>query len=80
MLTVVNLLNDNEKSNRITLADVKAMVTLKRRYGPEYHLQDLAWTQTKLDKSCDSNLRQKIVEKCPVSGRVSVEVQYISTS
>ena len=80
MLTVVNLLNDNEKSNRITLADVKAMVTFKRRYGPEYHLQDLAWTQTKLDKSCDSNLRQKIVEKCPVSGRVSVEVQYISTS
>ena len=61
--SVVNLLDDNEKSNQITLADVKAMVTFKRKYGQEYHLQDLAWTQTKLDKSCDSDLRQKIVEK-----------------
>jgi len=63
---------DNSITKKISLFDNFSSVTVEevcasnrhyRRYGEEYHLQNLDWTLQLLLRSCDDELRNRVLEK-----------------
>jgi hypothetical protein len=47
----------------ITVNECRASVEHYRLYGQGYHLQNLDWSQEMLERSCEDDLRNKILEK-----------------
>jgi hypothetical protein len=47
----------------MTVNECRASVEHYRLYGQGYHLQNLDWSQEMLERSCEDNLRNKILEK-----------------
>jgi hypothetical protein len=47
----------------MTVNECHASVEYYRLYGQGYHLQNLDWSQEMLERSCEDDLRNKILEK-----------------
>jgi hypothetical protein len=47
----------------MTVNECRASVEHYRLYGQGYHLQNLDWSQEMLERSCEDDLRNKILEK-----------------